>query len=144
EGTTSSELLHEALQPVVSVQADHEGRDLGAIADDIDARLREYHAPPGYRLVMGGQIESQRATVRDIAKVGGVALLLVLTVLALQFRRFRLAALVLVSVPVAIVGALFALLVTSSQLNASSLMGCVLLVGLVVKNGVLLLEEAER
>ena len=73
-----------------------------------------------------------------------MALLLVLTVLAGQFRRLRVAILVLASVPVAIVGALVALLVTSTPLNASSLMGCVLLIGLVVKNGVLLLEEAER
>jgi multidrug efflux pump subunit AcrB len=65
-------------------------------------------------------------------------------VLAVQFRRVRLAVLVLASVPAAIVGALVALLVTGTALNASSLMGCVLLVGLVVKNGVLLLGEAER
>ena len=82
--------------------------------------------------------------MRDIGRVGAVALLLVLTVLAAQFRRLRLAGLVLASVPVAIVGALLSLLVTGTQLNASSLMGCVLLVGLVVKNGVLLLEETER
>ena len=64
--------------------------------------------------------------------------------LAAQFRRMGLAVLVLASVPVAIVGAFGALLSTRTPLNASSLMGCVLLVGLVVKNGVLLLEEAER
>ena len=100
--------------------------------------------PEGYRIVLGGQIESERATLRQIGGVGAIALLLVLTVLAGQFRRFRLAVLVLASMPVAIVGAIAALLVTGTPLNASSLMGCVLLVGLVVKNGVLLLEEAER
>jgi multidrug efflux pump subunit AcrB len=144
EGVTASERLHEALQPVVVVHADHQDRDLGSIGRDIDARLATFALPSGYRKVVGGQIESERATERDVARVGGVALLLVLTVLAGQFRRLRLAALVLVSVPVAIVGALLSLLVTGTQLNASSLMGCVLLVGLVVKNGVLLLEETER
>ena len=144
EDTTSSQLLHEALQPMVAITADHEGRDLGSIAREIDGRIAGFKLPPGYRLVVGGQIESERATVRDIGRIGGVALLLVLTVLSAQFRRTRLAALVLASVPVAIVGALLALLITGTQLNASSLMGCVLLVGLVVKNGVLLLEETER
>ena len=100
--------------------------------------------PPGYRVALGGQIEGERATVRQLASVGGFALLLVLTVLAGQFKRLRVAMLVLVTVPVAIVGALGALIVTATPLNASSLMGCVLLVGLVVKNGVLLLEEAEK
>jgi multidrug efflux pump subunit AcrB len=100
--------------------------------------------PPAYRAVIGGQIEGQRATVRDLATVGMVAALLVLIVLAGQFHRLRLAILVLGTIPTAIVGALVALVATGTPLNASSLMGCVLLVGLVVKNGVLLLEEAER
>jgi HAE1 family hydrophobic/amphiphilic exporter-1 len=73
-----------------------------------------------------------------------LALCLVLTVLGGQFRRLRLGLLVIGAVPAAIVGALLALYVLGIPLNASSLMGCVLLVGLVVKNGVLLLEEAER
>jgi CzcA family heavy metal efflux pump len=144
EGVTPSELEHEALQPMVAVTCDHEGRDLGAVARDVDDRLKDLRLPAGYRLVVSGQIENERATERELFRVGAVALLLVLTVLASQFRRLRLAALVLVSVPVAIVGALLTLAVTGTQLNASSLMGCVLLVGLVVKNGVLLLEEAER
>jgi multidrug efflux pump subunit AcrB len=82
--------------------------------------------------------------LKQLGGIGGIAVLLVLTVLAGQFRRFRLAPLVLASIPVAIVGALLALIATGQPLNASSLMGCVLLVGLVVKNGILLLEEAER
>jgi CzcA family heavy metal efflux pump len=143
-GVAPSLLMHEALQPMVDVTGDHENRDLGGVAADLERIVRAYPFPPGYRFVLGGQVESQRATVRDLLTVGGVAVLLVLTVLAGQFRRLRLAALVLATIPVAIVGALLALLVTGTPLNASSLMGCVLLVGLVVKNGVLLLEEAEK
>ena len=82
--------------------------------------------------------------MRELATVASVAVLLVLTVLAGQFHRLRLALLVLLSVPMAVVGAVASLLVTQTPLNASSLMGCVLIVGLVVKNGVLLLEEAEK
>ena len=144
EATEPSVRNHEALQPVISVTGDHETRDLGSIGKDIDAKLAGLKLPEGVRLVMGGQIEAERKTLTDLLHVGGAAVLLVLAVLAAQFRRFRLALLVLVSVPVALVGAMVALFVTKSQLNASSLMGFVLLVGLVVKNGVLLLEEAER
>ncbi len=139
-----SQLMHEALQPLVPISADHEGRDLGAVADDVEKIVQKMQLPQGYRVVLGGQIESQRATMHDLATVAGIAVLLVLTVLGGQFRRFRLALLVLSSVPIAIVGAVLSLLVTRAPLNASSLMGCVLLVGLVVKNGVLLLEEAEK
>jgi multidrug efflux pump subunit AcrB len=143
-GTTPSVLMHEALQPMVAITADHEGRDIGSLADEVERRASGLALPQGYRLVMGGQAQSQRDTVQQLVRVGGFAVVLVLTVLAAQFRRLRVAALVLASVPVAIVGAIGALLVTGTPLNASSLMGCVLLVGLVVKNGVLLLEEAER
>jgi len=136
-------LLHEALQPVVALTADHEQRDLGSIADDVEKVIADAKLPPGYRIVVGGQIDSQKATLRQLANVTAVALLLVLTVLAGQFRRLRVAALVLLSVPIAMVGAFVLLFATSTPLNASSLMGCVLLIGLVVKNGVLLLEAAE-
>jgi multidrug efflux pump subunit AcrB len=143
-GTSPSQLLHESLQPMVAVTADTEGRDIGSLADEVTRIAQGVSLPKGYRMVMGGQAESQRETVRQLTSVGAFAMVLVLTVLAAQFRRLLLALLVLASVPVAIVGALGALLVTSTPLNASSLMGCVLLVGLVVKNGVLLLEEAEK
>ncbi len=141
---SSSLLLHEALQPVVDITADHESRDLGAIADDVERHVHELALPPGYRVVLGGQVEAQRQTLRQLGIVGALAVLLVLTVLAGQFRKLRLAFLVLVTVPVAVIGALLSLLAMNVPLNASSLMGCVLLVGLVVKNGVLLLEEAEK
>ncbi len=142
--TTPSMLLHEALQPLVTVTADTDHRDIGSIADEVDAIARKIALPKGYRLVMGGQAQSQRDTIRELGTVAGFAIVLVLTLLAGQFRRLRVATLVLASVPVAIVGAIAALVTTATPLNASSLMGCVLLVGLVVKNGVLLLEEAER
>lgn len=142
--TTPSVLLHEGLQPMVAVTSDVENRDIGSLADEVEAIERGVHLPPGYRMVMGGQAQSQRDTVKQVGVVGGFALVLVLTVLVAQFQRTRLAVLVLASVPVAIIGAVGALLVTDTPLNASSLMGCVLLVGLVVKNGVLLLEEAEH
>jgi len=142
-GTAPSILMHEALQPMVAVTADHEQRDLGSIAADAERIVAALPLPVGYRAVVGGQVEGQRATLRQLGSVAVVALLLVLTVLAAQFRRLRVAALTLSSVPVAMVGAIALLFLTGTPLNASSLMGCVLLVGLVVKNGVLLLEQAE-
>ncbi|HEX6766367.1 MAG TPA: efflux RND transporter permease subunit, partial [Polyangiaceae bacterium] len=138
------ELAHEGLSPMVAVTADLEGRDLGSVAADVGRAANELRLPTGYRAVVAGQLEGQRATLRNLSLVAAFATLLVFTVLSVQFRRVRLALLVLLSVPLAIVGALFGLFLTATALNASSLMGIVLLVGLVVKNGVLLLEEAEK
>jgi multidrug efflux pump subunit AcrB len=137
-------LMHEALQPVVIVTADHEDRDLGSIDRDVEAVVRDVPMPSGYHVELGGQSAEQKASERSLAIVAGVGALLVLLVLVAQFGSIRPALAVLLTTPLALVGALAALWITGVPLNASSLMGCVLLVGLVVKNGILLLEVAEE
>jgi multidrug efflux pump subunit AcrB len=143
-GSSETLLLRESLRPVVILTADHEGRDLGSVVRDIQKRLRGLSLPEGYRLELGGQYEGQQKTLRDLSAVMGFGLLAVFCVLLAQFRRARLAFVVIISVPLAVVGALLTLWLTQIPLNASSLMGCVLLVGLVVKNGILLLEQYEQ
>ena len=138
-----SALLRENLRPVVILTADHEERDLGSVAGDVSRLVAGVPRPEGYARELGGQVQAQRETFRDLSRVLGLGLLAVLAVLLAQFRRARMALVVLTSVPLALVGALGTLLVVDVPLNASSLMGCVLLVGLVVKNGILLLEQAE-
>ena len=136
-------LLRENLRPVVIVTGDREGADLGSIARAANARLKGLTLPEGYTSELGGQIRAQAETFQALGRVLAIAALGVLAILLAQFRRVRMALLVLGTVPLAVVGALLSLLVTGVPLNASSLMGCVLLVGLVVKNGILLLEQAE-
>ncbi len=143
-GAAQTDLVRENLRPAVIVTADHEGRDLGSVMRDVRARLSGLSLPEGYRLELGGQYEGQQQTFRQLGLVMGFGLTAVLVVLLAQFRRARLALLVLLCVPVALTGALAILWLTAIPLNASSLMGCVLLAGLVVKNGILLLEQYER
>ncbi len=139
----STQRTRENLRRVVIVTADHEERDLGSVVRDVQRRLGGLTLPEGYRIELGGQFEGQQRTFHDVGLVLAFGLLAVAVVLMAQFRRARHAALVLATAPLAIVGALLTLLVTRVPLNASSLMGCVLLVGLVVKNGILLLEQFE-
>jgi CzcA family heavy metal efflux pump len=141
--TAPSVLLRENLRPTVIVTADREGRDLGSVAGDVQDRLRALVLPEGYTSELGGQYRAQQDTFRDLARVSLFGLLGVLAVLLAQFRRARMAFVVLASVPLAVVGALATLVASGITLNASSMMGCVLLVGLVVKNGILLLEQTE-
>jgi multidrug efflux pump subunit AcrB len=142
-GSVPTQLTRENLRRVVIVTADHEDRDLGGVVRDARARLVGLALPEGYHLELGGQFEGQQQTLRAIGVVLAFGLLAVLVVLMAQFRRARHAFLVLATAPLALVGALLTLLVADVPLNASSLMGCVLLVGLVVKNGILLLEQFE-
>jgi multidrug efflux pump subunit AcrB len=142
-GGAQTELVRENLRPAVIVTADREERDLGSVMRDVRARLRGLRLPEGYRLEIGGQDEGQRETFRDLGASLGFGVIAVLLVLLAQFQRARLALLVLSSVPLGLVGAVVTLQLTDTPLNASSLMGCVLLAGLVVKNGILLLEHYE-
>lgn len=137
------EVIHESLSPVVIVTAATEGRDLGSVVRDVRAALAPMTIPTGVRREIGGQVESQADTFRDLAYVGGAGLLLTLLVMIAQFRRVMPAIAVLLTTPFALAGALVTLLVTGTPLDASSLMGVILLVGLEVKSGILLLEVAE-
>ncbi len=138
-----SALVRENLRPVAILTADHEDRALGSVAADVNRRLAGMSLPEGAARELGGQYRAQQDTFRELAFVLAFGLLAVLAVLLAQFRHVRFALVVLGSVPLAVVGALLMLLATGVELNASSLMGCVMLVGLVVKNGILLLEQAE-
>jgi multidrug efflux pump subunit AcrB len=141
---SESVLMRESLRAAVILSADHEGRDLGSVVRDVKQRLTGFTLPEGTQLELGGQYESQQETFRALARVMGFGLLLVLGVLLAQFQRARLALAVLTTVPLAVVGAVGTLWATGVPLNASSLMGGVLLVGVVVKNGILLLERYEE
>jgi multidrug efflux pump subunit AcrB len=136
-------LVREGLLPVVIVTADYEGGDLGAVMRDARAALSGMPVPAGYRMEVGGLYASQQETFGNLAMVALFGVVLTLLVLIAQFRRVLPAVAVLLTVPFALFGAMVTLWVTRTPLNASSLMGCVLLVGLEVKSGILLLEVAE-
>jgi CzcA family heavy metal efflux pump len=137
-----SVLLRENLSPAAVASAAVEGGDLGAVARELRARVAGLKLPPGYRVEVGGQAESQAAAFRQLLVVLGLGLIAVFSVLVAQFRSARAALLVLLAVPPALAGGILFLAVTRTALNVSSMMGLVLLVGLVVKNGILLVEHA--
>ncbi|MCA9518048.1 MAG: efflux RND transporter permease subunit, partial [Myxococcales bacterium] len=139
-----TELLRENMMPVVVLSADVSGADLGAAEASVRDRLGALDLPEGYRYEIGGQARSARDTQLQLAAVFGVGVVLVLAVLLIQLGTLRLAIVVLLGAPLALVGAVMTLAATGVPLNASSLMGCVLLAGLVVKNGILLLEHAQH
>jgi len=138
-----SELLSENLRPLLSVTARLEGRDLGSATREVESKLAALVPPPGVQVAVGGQREGQLQSFRALAAVLALAAGAVLALLAFHFRGLRLPLAVMGLVPVAIAAGVAALRAASVPLNVSSLMGCILLVGLVVKNGILLLDAAE-
>ena len=141
DGCSPSEISRENLRLMVPVTARLDGTDLGTAMREVDARLRTLTLPQGYDLEIGGQRLSQRNSFTSLALALLCALALVTIVLVFQLGTLRAAFAVLSAIPIALCGALLTLALTRVALNVSSLLGGILLVGLVVKNGILLVHE---
>ena len=137
-------LRRDGLRPAVVMTAATKTGDLGGAEAAIREALRDLPLPPGTQLEIGGQAQSARAAQHELIAAAVAAASLVLLVLLVQLRSLRLALVVLLGAPLATVGALVVLAVTGIPLDVSSMTGLILLVGLVVKNGILLLEHAQR
>lgn len=141
-GTT--EIDREDQRRMVSVSAGLSERDLGSVMRDVQAMLKQTPMPAGVTPVLGGQFVSQNESFRNIAVVLGLAVVLVYSVMMFQFRAFTAPTVILLIMPLSLFGVTFGLWVTKTPLNVSSLMGGVMLAGIVVKNGILLLDQAQK
>jgi len=128
---------------VVSVQANTQGRPLTDVLRDIDAKLTGVTFPPGYSMRQGGETEDQQEVFGRIIAAMGLALLLMYFVLVVQFGSFLDPISILVSLPLSLIGVMLALLVTGSTLNIMSMIGIILLMGVVAKNAILLIDFAK-
>ncbi len=140
-----AELLRENLRPVVRVtgSVDPEASSLGEVMSAIRQRLAKRALPPGVTLEYGGQYVGQRESFRQLLLVLALAAGAVLLVMVAQFGSFRGPLLILAAASLGLTGALGALALTGVPFNVSSFMGLILLVGLVVKNGIILLDAAQ-
>jgi len=142
-GAGDPELMRENLRPMALLRARLEDRDLGSAVAEIKTMLAATPLPVGYTWEVGGQYESQQRSFRELLLVSVVATALVLLVLVVQFRTFTAALIILAAAPLSLGGAFLLLWLTGTDLNVSSAMGLILLVGLVVKNGIVLLDFVE-
>ena len=106
----------------------------------VQERLRNVTLPGGFSLVFGGEFEEQQKAQGDFTLSILMALVLIYMVMAAQFERFLDPLIVMVAVPMAIIGVVPALLITGTSLNIQSLMGIVMLIGIVVNNAIVLVD----
>ena len=135
-----NELWRENQQPVITVTAELENRDLGSVNRDLQTKLSELKFPPGYRWELAGSYRAQQESFASLLTVLIVAAALVFLLLGFQFKSLTLPILIFLAQPVSLASALFALWITGTPLNVSSFMGAILLIGLDVKNGIILIE----
>ena len=137
-------LQRENQRLMVTLTARLENRDLGSGIRDVQKMMSGITLPTGTTYEIGGQYESQQTSFHDLLKVLGLALGAVFIVLVVQFRAFAPALIILSAAPLSVVGVFAMLLVTGTPLNVSSFMGIILMVGLVVKNGIILFEYVHK
>ena len=144
--TTEGEIVlqRENLRQMALITARLENRDLGSAIADIQQKLATLRLPIGYATEIGGQYEAQRQSFREMLTVFAVAASLVFVILVIQFRRLLPSVLILLAAPLSLCGAFALLLLTGTVLNVSSAMGLILLVGLAVKNGIVLVDHAHH
>lgn len=137
-----NELWRENQQPVITVTAElKDGHDLGSLNRDLAAKLKDLKFPSGYRWELAGSYRSQQESFFSLLLVLIVAATLVFLLLGFQFRSLSLPLLIFLTQPISLASALAALYLTGTELNVSSFMGVILLIGLDVKNGIILIEH---
>jgi multidrug efflux pump subunit AcrB len=143
---TPDEQVRENLQPalIINAEIDEAKAGLGSTVRDIRNWMADVPMPPGYRWEIGGHYLKQQDAFYSLALVMVVAVLLVFIMLAFQFRSVVLPLLIFLTQPLSLVSGLFALWITNTPLNVSSYMGAILLIGLDMKNGILLVEYIQQ
>ena len=135
-----TEIRRENLQRLIQVTARLEGVDLGTGIGRVQKAVQGLHLPASIRVEYGGQYEEQQKSFHDLLMVLFLALLLLFTVLLFEFRTFSAPFAILASALLSTFGAFVALLVTGTTFNVASFMGMIMVIGIVAKNGILLLD----
>jgi len=127
-------------QRVIHITANPVGRDLGSIAEELEARFAELQLPPGFSIRLAGQIQQQRETFEGLIFATVLAMLLVYMVMAAQFKSLVDPFIIMFSIPLGLAGVFLILLLTDTTISTTSMMGVIMMLGIVVSNGVLLVD----
>jgi hydrophobe/amphiphile efflux-1 (HAE1) family protein len=138
--TSPQVLKRQALERRVAIYAGVEGRPGGDVDRDVQKVMKSIELPDGVRFDVGGQAQQMQETMSGFLAAVAIAIIFIYLVLASQFGSFLQPIAIMVSLPLSMIGVLLALLVTGSTLNIFSVIGIVMLMGLVTKNAILLVD----
>jgi CzcA family heavy metal efflux pump len=139
-----TEITRENLQRLVEVTGHLEGTDLGTGIAGVQKAVDAMHLPASIRVEYGGTFQEQQKSFRDLSMVLVLALALLFVVLLFEFRTFSAPAAILASALLSTFGGFLALLVTHTSFNIASFMGMIMVLGIVAKNGILILDAEQR
>jgi HAE1 family hydrophobic/amphiphilic exporter-1 len=145
QGTAPAQIDRQDLQRVARVTASTAGDvSIAEASTAIRAALAEMQLPAGYRVQLGGETEQLEETAGYVVESIVLAIVLIFLILASQFESLTQPFAIMLSLPLSLIGVLLALLITNDTLNMMSMIGVILLFGLVVKNAILLVDNANE
>jgi CzcA family heavy metal efflux pump len=139
-----NEIKRENLQQLITVTARLEGSDTGTGVAKVQKVIESMHLPSSVRIEYGGTYQEQQQSFRELFRVFLLSLALVFGVLLAEFRNFYAPIAILASSVLSVAGVVFALLITGTTFNVASFMGLIMVIGIVAKNGILLLDADAR
>ena len=139
-----SEIKRLNLERVVSIDGNYEGRPLTAVMQDAQARLGQVPLPAGYRWDVGGEQKDFAETVGYIMESLFLAVVFIYLILASQFGSFLQPLAIMLSLPLSLIGVMLGLMLTRGTFNIMSMIGVIMLMGLVTKNAILLIDFVNK
>jgi HAE1 family hydrophobic/amphiphilic exporter-1 len=143
EGVGPAIIDHLNREPVVNVELNTSGRATGDVSADIQKIIDNMQLPPGVKISLGGDAESQTEVFGQIFAALGLAVLLMYLILVVQFGSFLDPLAIMVSLPLSLIGVMLSLAISNYTINLMSLIGVILLMGIVAKNAILLIDFAK-
>lgn len=143
--TGPSAITRENVQRKIVVSANVSDRDLRSVVDDIKKNIdTKVILPEGYRVEYGGQFESEANASKTLLYAFLVALVIIFFLLYQEFKDFKLSAIILINLPLALIGGVFAIALTSGVLSIPAIIGFITLFGIATRNGILLISNYHR
>lgn len=140
-----SSISRENVQRKVVISANVAGRDLRGAVQEIQEKINEaVTLPEGYRIEYGGQFESEARASQTLILTSLLALVIIFLLLFQEFKNFRLAGIILLNLPLALIGGVFAIFLTSGILSIPAIIGFITLFGIATRNGILLISHYQR
>lgn len=145
QGSAPAQIDRKSLQRIVTISGNLTlETSLSEASQAIAARVAALELPPGYDIALGGETERLAETAGYVVETLALAIILIFLILASQFESFTQPVAIMLSLPLSLVGVLLALLITGTTLNMMSMIGVIMLMGLVVKNAILLVDNANE
>ncbi len=138
------QIKRQDLQRRVSLYAGAEGRPAGDVGNDVEKLMADTKLPPGYRFDVGGQQQDMKESFSAALAALGLAAIFIYLILASQFGSFLQPIAIMASLPLSLAGVFIALLISGTTLNLFSMIGFIMLMGLVTKNAILLVDFANH